>query len=184
VARHRLHAAGQIARGRLLARRCSNGPSGLLVERLPRVVRRYPRTTLEIGDGARMARDVLFMFNLPDAVIRIGKHTFLNRRCEIVARRAVTIGSGCWIAWDVSISDSDLHQLEGAAPATAPVSIGDRVWIGSRVTILKGVTVGDGAVIAAGAVVTKDVPPGALVGGVPARVLRDGVSWRHLRDGE
>jgi acetyltransferase-like isoleucine patch superfamily enzyme len=176
--------AGQVLRGKVLARHCANRPRRILVERMPRVVRRYPRTVLEIGEGARLSRDVLLMFNLPDAVIRIGQHTFLNRRCEVISRRSVTIGNGCWIAWDVTIADSDLHQLEGGSPATSPVVIGERVWIGARATILKGVTVGDGAVIAAGAVVTDDVPAGALVGGVPARVLRSDVSWRHLRDGE
>lgn len=180
----RLAGAGQVLRGKWLARQCANRPTRVLVERRPRIVRRYPRTTLEIGDGARMSRDVLLMFNLPDSVIRIGKHTFLNRRCEVIARREVVIGNGCWIAWDVSIADSDLHQLEGSAPATAPVTIGDRVWIGARATILKGVAIGDGAVIAAGAVVTRDVPAGSLVGGVPARILRHDVAWRHLREGE
>ena len=53
-----------------------------------------------------------------------------------------------------------------------PVSIGNDVWIGSRVTILPGVNIGDGAIIAAGAVVTKDVPSYAIVGGVPAKLLR------------
>lgn len=52
------------------------------------------------------------------------------------------------------------------------IVIGNDVWIGYRVTVLAGVTVGDGAVIAAGAVVTKDVPPYAVVGGVPARVIK------------
>lgn len=53
-----------------------------------------------------------------------------------------------------------------------PISIGHDVWIGARVTIMDGVRVGNGAVIATGAVVTKDVPPYAIVGGVPARIIK------------
>ena len=53
-----------------------------------------------------------------------------------------------------------------------------RSWIGMGATILSGVTIGDGAIIAAGSVVNKDVPANALVGGVPARVLRENVVWK------
>jgi acetyltransferase-like isoleucine patch superfamily enzyme len=56
---------------------------------------------------------------------------------------------------------------------TKPIVIGDNIWIGSFSVILSGVTVGDGAIIAAGAVVTKDVPPRTVVGGVPARKIRE-----------
>lgn len=52
------------------------------------------------------------------------------------------------------------------------IEIGNDVWIGTRATILEGVTIGDGAVVAAGAVVTKDVPPYAIVGGVPAKIIK------------
>lgn len=52
------------------------------------------------------------------------------------------------------------------------VVIGNDVWIGARATILEGVTIGDGAIVAAGAIVTKDVPPYAIVGGVPAKVIK------------
>jgi maltose O-acetyltransferase len=55
----------------------------------------------------------------------------------------------------------------------APVRIGNDVWIGGNVTILPGVTIGNNVVVAAGAVVTKDVPDNSLVGGVPARIIRE-----------
>ena len=55
----------------------------------------------------------------------------------------------------------------------APVRIGKNVWIGSHATLLPGVTVGDNAIVAAGAVVTKDVAPNTVVGGVPAREMKE-----------
>ncbi|MCI5164699.1 MAG: antibiotic acetyltransferase [Candidatus Electrothrix sp. GM3_4] len=62
-------------------------------------------------------------------------------------------------------AESDFEELP-------PVKIGNDVWVGLRSVILDGVTVGDGAIIAAGSVVTKDVPPYAIVGGVPAKLIR------------
>lgn len=63
-------------------------------------------------------------------------------------------------------------EYENYEPEYEQVSIGNDVWIGCRAMILDGVKVGDGAVIAAGAVVTKDVPPYAIVGGVPAKIIK------------
>lgn len=112
-----------------------------------------------------------------NAHLVLGKGSFINSDCKIRCHKEITIGEGCAISHDFTVMDSDAHELNGSRN-TNPVHIGNHVWIGTRVTILNGVTVGDGAVIAAGSLVTKDVPAGALVGGVPAKVLKEKVEWK------
>lgn len=103
---------------------------------------------------------------------------YINHNLNISCFERITIGQGVAISENVTIRDSDDHTIASSQhPVTKPIVIGDHVWIGMNVTILKGVTIGRGAIIAAGAVVTKDVPENALVGGVPARVIKTGVSW-------
>ena len=63
--------------------------------------------------------------------------------------------------------------MEQGNTDVAPVVIGDDCWIGRRVMIMAGVTIGEGCVIAAGAVVTKDIPPYSVVGGIPAKVIKN-----------
>ena len=134
-------------------------------------------TSIILGQRVRLRRDVALFLAARGARIEIGDNTYLNRRTEVFCSKSVRIGAGCAVAWDVLITDSDYHSIDGHEP-TAPVEIGDRVWVGAGAKILKGVTVGDGAVIAAGSVVSRDVPASALMGGVPAKVIREGVTWR------
>jgi acetyltransferase-like isoleucine patch superfamily enzyme len=112
----------------------------------------------------------------PGATLTLGSGYF-NKKVTLDCFREITIGNGVVVSKGVTIRDSDNHAIEGSGPTAAPVKIGDRVWIGLNAIILKGLTVGDGAVIAAGAVVTRDVPSRALVGGVPAKVIAEGVTW-------
>jgi len=112
------------------------------------------------------------------AEIIIGSNTYIGDRTEIHAGRKVEIGNGCDISWDCNILDRDYHKLDSDTESIKPVKICDNVWIGCGCTILKGVTVGEGAVIAAGSVVTRDVAPHTLVGGNPARLIKENVVWR------
>lgn len=110
------------------------------------------------------------------ATLVLGSGGFINTDCRIMVKERIEIGDGCAISSDFEVMDSDWHALCGVM-RTAPVRIGNHVWIGTKVTVLAGVTIGDGAVIAAGSVVNKDIPPNALAAGVPARVIKTGVSW-------
>ena len=106
--------------------------------------------------------------------IRVGKGVFINSGCCFQDQGGIELGDGCLIGHQVVIAtlnhDFDPQKRGGMYPA--PVRLGNNVWVGEHATILAGVTVGDNAVVAAGAVVTKDVPANAVVGGVPARIIR------------
>jgi acetyltransferase-like isoleucine patch superfamily enzyme len=106
-----------------------------------------------------------------NAVLSIGKGTYLNRNVHIVANESVSIGQQVKIGWDTVIMDTDLHGHSGKPARSRPVVIGDNVWIGCRALILKGVRIGNGAIVGAGAIVTKDVPPLAVVASPSASVL-------------
>lgn len=112
----------------------------------------------------------------PNSCFEIGK-SFINSDCKIRCHKSIRIGDGCVISHDFTVMDSDAHYLNGDNH-TAPVVIEDRVWIGTRVTVLSGVTVGEGAIIAANSLVINDILPHTLVGGSPARVLKENVEWK------
>lgn len=140
------------------------------------ILRMDKGSTLESnGFGFMYGADIILF---PNAILKLGKGSFINSDCKIRCHKEITIGEGCAISHDFTIMDSDAHELNGSRN-TNPIHIGNHVWIGTRVTILNGVTVGDRAVIAAGTLVTKDVPAGALVGGVPAKVLKENVEWKE-----
>ncbi|MDQ6965415.1 MAG: acyltransferase [Mariprofundaceae bacterium] len=132
------------------------------------------RPCIVIGDGCRFESDVV-LNTFGESEILFGKNCFVGRGSIIAAQQLVEIGEGSAIAEYVSIRDHNHIPLEGpvhlSPMSIAPVCIGRNVWIGAKVTITAGVNIGDGSVIGANAVVTRDVPPGARVGGVPARPL-------------
>jgi len=113
-----------------------------------------------------------------EGLVSIGAKTVVGQECTISAYQHVSIGRECVIADRVMLIDFDHGMVEVDRPVRLQgiykrdVRVGNNVWIGYGACVLRGVTVGDNAVIATNAVVTRDVPANAVVGGVPARVIR------------
>ena len=107
--------------------------------------------------------------------LKIGKNVFINACCQFQDQGGITIGDGTLVGPKTVIATLNHHMnpSKRANLLPKPVTIGKNVWIGANVTILPGVNIGDGAIIAAGAVVTKDVPDNCVVGGVPAKKIKD-----------
>ena len=106
--------------------------------------------------------------------LRIGQHCTIGNDAFFDGREGITLGDCVNIAAEVRIYTRE-HDIDSPefSERGGPVVIEDYVYIGTRVTILPGVRIGRGAVVASGAVVAKDVPPFMLVGGVPAKVIRE-----------
>jgi maltose O-acetyltransferase len=108
--------------------------------------------------------------------IHVGDNFYANYDLIILDVCEVRIGHNCMIAPRVSIFTA-AHPVDAPTRISGlefgkPITIGDNVWIGGHAVINPGVTIGNNVVIAAGAVVTRDVPDNVVVGGVPAKVLR------------
>jgi acetyltransferase-like isoleucine patch superfamily enzyme len=138
---------------------------------------------IEIGANTLvMHGSILHVYNfrnIPHSGIRIGKDSLIGEYNVIRGQGGVTIGDRVYTSPMVQIvavnhvySDPDRPFIEQGITAEG-ITIEDDVWIGSGAIITDGVRVGKGAVVAAGAVVTQDVLPNCVVGGVPARVIKE-----------
>lgn len=109
------------------------------------------------------------------AHLTIGEGVFVNYGGVFLDCASITIGAATQIASNVQLltpdHPRDPAQRRAGWEAAHPITIGENVWIGGGAIVLGGVTIGDDAIVAAGAVVTKDVPAGATVAGVPAKVI-------------
>jgi len=147
--------------------------------------RELARITLEAG---AICRGILRVETFGDGRISLGPRVYLGDDCLLSSSAAIEIGADTLIAHGVQIFDNDSHPVDLEARkqdyaailsggprqpiAAAAVKIGAHAWIGFGATILKGVSIGEGSVVGAGSVVTRDVPPGTVVAGNPAVVVK------------
>lgn len=126
-----------------------------------------------VGSNFYIGRDSLIVRNLH---VSIGNDCFIGNKCHITAN--VNVGDWVMIASNVSMVGGDHTYTSVGTPIRSSgvekkqtIVIEDDVWIGHGATIMHGITIGEGAIIAAGALVTKDVPPYAIVGIQPAKII-------------
>lgn len=137
----------------------------------------HPQGGVEIGSGT-----YVHMFCVISAAyhgfVRIGRDCSINPGVQIIGLGGVTIGDNVLVAGETMMIAFSHGFVDREAPMRKQahiargIVVGPNVWIGAGVKILDGVTVGQGAVLGAGSVVTHDVPPYAIMAGVPARLLR------------
>ena len=151
---------------------------------------------LKVGDNTIL--DCNLVFNLPQTRISIGDNNWIGAS-TIVCINHIEIENNVFISWGCYICDHDSHSINFIERRkdiqqqltnyksghdflenknwdvvnTKPIKICSDSWIGMNCIILKGVTIGEGAIVAAGSVVTKDVAPWTVVGGNPAKVLKE-----------
>lgn len=116
--------------------------------------------------------------------IFVGNECFVNYNCTFLDISPITLGNGVWIGANVTLAtpmhpfiaeerlNADYPDGRHDLEYSAPIDIKDGCWICSGAIICGGVTIGENSIVAAGAVVTRDVPQGVIVAGVPARVIR------------
>jgi acetyltransferase-like isoleucine patch superfamily enzyme len=137
------------------------------------------RGRLKIADEYYIGRGCRFDIG-ENGVVTIGRGGYLNCHTKVIIMHRLTIGDQCAISWDCQFLDEDFHDIryQGKEDADHSITIGNNVWIGCGARIYKGTVIPDGCVVASDSVV-KGVfrAENALIGGNPAKVIREDISW-------
>ena len=142
---------------------------------------------LFIGDNCYL-RDAVFWFEDDHCTISLGTDTTIEGAQLSVTEpnSKIEIGQDCMFSAGIDIRNGDSHSVIDLKSLkrinyARNISIGDHVWIGRDVTVLKGVSIGSGAVIGTRSVVTGNISNNTAAAGIPARTVRDNVTWKRER---
>jgi len=117
-----------------------------------------------------------------DAHLTLGNNLFIGGNDLISCDTAITIGSDCALAWNVTIMDDDSHRILDSTGAVinlpCPISIADHVWIGFDVRIFKGASIPKHCVVAAGSTITKEFHEEHLLLGSINTILKENINWK------
>lgn len=132
---------------------------------------------LNLGSNSVIDESAVLLLTKPAPCLEIGDYVTIGRGTIISIKDTLSIGDYSLIGPYVQITDNNHSTKRGnlikyQKATIKPIVIGQDCWIGSGARILAGVTIGNGAVVGANAVVTKDVPPFAIVAGVPAKLIK------------
>lgn len=140
------------------------------------------KVQVQVADACRLGG--LRIHAIAGGSIRIGARTIFNSRSRLLMHEAgnIVIGARCLFGGDCTLTVSDMHSILDAASgqrinAARDVEIGEHVWLGEGVMVLKGATIGRDSVVGARGLVSGAIPAASLAVGVPARVVREGVTW-------
>lgn len=174
---------GRIRPGRILFG--FGGSANLLYTRTRRSYLNISGTGQVVFEGtARFSPQ--FTLIIKDATLEIGTGFDCNNGSMVICNCGITFGDNCMLGRDVEIRDSDGHFIlekhehqEIEKNNKRKIRLGNNVWVCSRVTILKGVEIGNNCVVAHSSVCTKPIcGDGLLIGGYPAKVIRENISWK------
>lgn len=135
-------------------------------------------SNINISDNC-LIKEFSILFSKQGAIICVGKNTSLGKNNEIASNCSIKIGENCIFGANVYVTDSN-HEyrnkgilIKDQGMVSSEVVIGDNVWVGRNAIILKGVNIGSNSIVAAGAVVTKSFPEAVIIGGNPAKLIKE-----------
>jgi acetyltransferase-like isoleucine patch superfamily enzyme len=138
---------------------------------------------LNIGNNCTYSKGLIWLGRNSGSII-LGNDVIIDEAKLTLAENntSINIGANCLLAWDIDIRCGDGHPIFERETGTRinkanSIEIQNHVWVSSNVQILKNVLIGHDCVIGTKSLVTKNAPPNSLIGGIPAKVLRENVDW-------